>query len=455
MLGRIILYSLFAFLSSGEVNGKGTLLSGSSPDATLRVDASGRYLEYTHGSPFLYLGDTAWELFARLDEKEAIRYLDDRKSKGFTVIQAVILSELDGTDQPTKAGMTQLIDNDVTRPHPAYLKHIDRIIQAAAERNLLIGLLPTWGDKVDKQWGNGPELFNVENARIYGKLLGERYAGYSNIIWIIGGDRGGAGKNKAIWNAMAGGIKEKDKNHLMTFHPQGEHSSSFWFHDEEWMDFNMFQSGHCQSTYAIYRRLLWPDYDRKPTKPVLDAEPRYEDIPVNFKEEDGRFTAYDIRKTLYQTMLSGACGYTYGCNNIWQMYAPGREPKCNARNWWYESLNMEGCNQLVHFNELWKAFDFRKGVPLREAVLPTDGYNEDEAVAFGNDTYHLFYFPGGENWKIKLGDAWNKTYQMHWMNPRNGTLIDAGEGNKAVCEITLPEKGEENDWVLIFRKKDI
>lgn len=453
MFRRIVLYCLLAFLSLGEISGEETKLWSSPPDSAIRVDSSGRYLEYTDGSPFLYLGDTAWELFARLDKKEAIKYLDDRKAKGFTVIQAVILTELDGPDHPTKAGMTQLIDNDVTRPHPEYLNHIDRIIQAAAERNLFIGLLPTWGDKVDKQWGNGPELFNEENARIYGRLLGERYAGYSNIIWITGGDRGGAGKNKAIWKAMAQGIREKDKNHLMTYHPQGEHSSSFWFHDEEWLDFNMFQSGHCQSTYAIYRRLLWPDYDRKPTKPVLDGEPRYEDIPVNFREEDGRFTAYDIRKTLYQSMLSGACGYTYGCNNIWQMYASGREPKCNARTWWYDSLDMEGCKQLIHFYELWNEFDFRKGTPSREAVVSLDGYHKDEAVAFGNDTYQLIYFPGGRKWKINVGEAWNDTYQIQWMNPRNGKRMDAGESNKAIWEVPLPEKGEDKDWILIFRKK--
>jgi len=435
------------------MNGKEPHQPVSHKDMKLQVDPSGRYLEYSDGSPFLYLGDTAWELFARLNDKEAIQYLDNRKSKGFTVIQAVILTELDGTDHPTKAGMPQLIDNDVTRPHPEYLNHMDLIIKEAAKRNLFIGLLPTWGDKVDKQWGKGPKLFNKENAQVYGRILGERYAGYSNIIWIIGGDRSGSGKNKEIWNAMAEGIREKDQTHLMTFHPQGEHSSSFWFHDEQWLDFNMFQSGHCQSTYSVFRRLLWPDYDRKPTKPVMDAEPRYEDIPVNFKEEDGRFTAYDVRKSLYQSMLSGACGYTYGCNNIWQMFAPGIESKCNARTPWYESLDMEGCNQLIYFYRLWNAFNFREGRPFRDIIKPANDYTKDEAVAFGNSGYMLLYFPGGESWNIDLSTEWNCTYTLQWMNPRNGTFMDADQHNRAIWKVTLPETGEDNDWVLICRKK--
>jgi hypothetical protein len=36
----------------------------------LRVAANQRYLEYDDGTPFFYLGDTAWELFHRLNREE-------------------------------------------------------------------------------------------------------------------------------------------------------------------------------------------------------------------------------------------------------------------------------------------------------------------------------------------------------------------------------------------------
>ena len=87
-------------------------------------------------------------------------------------------------------------------------------------------------------------------------LLYTSYMNAPNLIWIIGGDRSGDGKNFAIWNALATGIKSVDKNHLMTYHPHGEHSSSFWFHNASWLDFNMCQSGHAQQDFAIYQRLL-------------------------------------------------------------------------------------------------------------------------------------------------------------------------------------------------------
>ena len=74
----------------------------------------------------------------------------------------------------------------------------------------------------------------------------------------------------------------------------------------------------------------------------MDGEPRYENIPINFKKENGRFGDDDIRHTLYQSMFSGACGYTYGCNDIWQMFDTGREPKCDADTPWYQSMDKQG-----------------------------------------------------------------------------------------------------------------
>lgn len=64
-----------------------------------------RFLEHRHGTPFLYLGDTAWELFHRLTREDAERYLELRRAQGFTVIQAVVLAEFDGLTAPNAYGL--------------------------------------------------------------------------------------------------------------------------------------------------------------------------------------------------------------------------------------------------------------------------------------------------------------------------------------------------------------
>ena len=49
----------------------------------LTVSANHRFLQRADGSPFFWLGDTGWLLFSRLDRAATLRYLDDRRAKGF------------------------------------------------------------------------------------------------------------------------------------------------------------------------------------------------------------------------------------------------------------------------------------------------------------------------------------------------------------------------------------
>src|SRR5690606_23362934 len=99
----------------------------------LLVSEDGRFLVHENGRPFFYLADTAWELFHRLDREEADLYLTNRAEKGFTVIQAVVLAELDGLRVPIPYGDLPLIDDDPARPNPAYFEHVDWIVDRAGE----------------------------------------------------------------------------------------------------------------------------------------------------------------------------------------------------------------------------------------------------------------------------------------------------------------------------------
>ncbi|MFA9221566.1 MAG: DUF4038 domain-containing protein, partial [Sediminibacterium sp.] len=57
---------------------------------------------------------------------------------------------------------------------------------------LVIALLPTWGDKLNKStWGEGPEIFTVQNARVYGKWIGNRYKRFGYFVVSV---------DSAIWN---------------------------------------------------------------------------------------------------------------------------------------------------------------------------------------------------------------------------------------------------------------
>jgi Protein of unknown function (DUF4038) len=126
--------------------------------AQFTVSANGHYI-LRDGKDFFWLGDTGWELFHRLNREEADRYLEKRHLQGFTVIQAVVLAEFDGLHSPNAYGDLPLFNDDPTRPNEKYFSHVDYIIDKAASEGLVIGLLPTWGDKVTPAWGKGPLIF--------------------------------------------------------------------------------------------------------------------------------------------------------------------------------------------------------------------------------------------------------------------------------------------------------
>src|SRR5690606_16009942 len=57
----------------------------------LKVSANGRYFTTASGAPFFWLGDTGWLLFNKLTREEAEKYLENRRAKGFNVIQAMLV----------------------------------------------------------------------------------------------------------------------------------------------------------------------------------------------------------------------------------------------------------------------------------------------------------------------------------------------------------------------------
>jgi len=177
------------------------------------------------------------------------------------------------------------------------------MIQLMDSLGMVVGLLPTWGDKINKAWGQGPVIFDSDQkSEAYGRYLGNRYKNHKNIIWILGGDRDYTGY-ESIVRAKAKGIaidisgKEDYSKCLMTVHPSGGGTSAKWFHNDEWLDFNMQQNGHCYDTEAWKR--IEREYNLQPTKPIMDGEPTYEEHPVCFnRDKHGTSMDYQIRRFL-------------------------------------------------------------------------------------------------------------------------------------------------------------
>ena len=416
----------------------------------LKVSTNKRFLAHDDGQPFFYLGDTAWELFHRLDRTDAAFYLEDRAAKGFTVIQAVALAEFDGLHTPNAFGEFALHNDDPTRPNEAYFKHIDFVVDRAAALGVHIGMLPTWGDKWNPKWGVGPLIFNPENARAYGKWLGQRYAD-APLIWILGGDRAvETDAQRDTIAAMAEGLREGDGGrHLITFHPQGGQASSQYFHDAPWLDFNMVQSGHGRNTANW--RFMEDDYARTPTKPCMDAEPGYEDHPATFKLENGYLDDYDVRKSLYWSLFAGGHGYTYGCHPIWQFWHPDRKPITFVRRFWREALALPGSAQVGHARQLLLSRPFFERVPDQSLIASEagEGPYHMRATRAADGSYAFIYLPYYNPVTVDMSRLSGGTIAASWFNPRSGTTRRIGTQPHTEKATFEPPPGGP-DWVLVL-----
>ncbi|TLD70633.1 DUF4038 domain-containing protein [Phragmitibacter flavus] len=426
-----------------------------------------RFLTTENGDPFFYLGDTAWELFHRLNREEADHYLTDRAQKGFTVIQAVALAELDGLNTPNAYGHRPFLNNDPTQPdlkdgpNNDYWDHVDHIIKKANTLGLRVGFLPTWGDKWNLSKGAGPEIFTPANANLYGRWLGERYKKHG-LIWIVGGDRTVDNEtHREIIRAMALGLRAGDDGqHLITFHPRGGQGSIDIFPDESWLDFHMRQNGHDAEYNPRYTTLL-ADYDKKPIKPTLDGEPLYEDHPIAFKADMfGHSISADVRRPLYWNLFAGACGHTYGHHSVWQMWTPSRKPVNNPLMSWPDALQQPGAAQMQHAKNLLLSRPYFTRIPDEKTVLvespvksamPGTGRYHFSATRDLEGRYAMVYAPAGRSFKVSLTVIKNAPVKAWWFDPRDGSSQLIGEfPNTGQGEFTPPNPGEHLDWVLVL-----
>ncbi len=425
----------------------------------ITVSENRRFLVTETGEPFFWLADTDWEIFHRLTIEEAEFFLKNRQRKGFNVIQAVALAEFDGLHTPNAYGEYALIEDDPTRPNETYFRHLDAVIRMASEHGIYVALLPTWGDKVTPMWGVGPAIFNQENARLYGRWLGERYRYDTNVVWVLGGDRPAYTETddyRPIWRAMAAGIDEGvGRRVIKTYHPSGTNSSSTWLHAEEWLDFNMMQSGHGSGRSMPTWEMIAHDYALTPTKPVLDAEPNYEDHPVDpwpkWNPASGYYRADDVRRQCYRSVFAGGCGVTYGHHTMWQFSGERYEAINHADRPWKDAIDRPGAGQMIHLRCLMESRPFLTRIP-DQGILLFDGGERGEYCTATRDSegcYAMVYLPTPNAVGVRLDWAAGPAVRAAWYNPRSGSAQTIGEfPTTSAVTFTPPVDGP--DWVLVL-----
>lgn len=464
----------------------------------LRVSENGHTIQHKDGTPFLWIGDTAWGLFQQLTREEVDEYLDNRQKLGFTVIQAVAYwyphgGGMDsgphnaanaygdrpfrgGEDSPDTAEPLVVEGGSPDSPND-YWDHVDYVVAAVKKRNMYLALLPCWGRAyITPQFQGAHEEITVEQARAYGAFLGKRYRQEPHIIWVLGGDAKaqihGYDKyahyqewdKRPVFRAMAEGIAQGvtgrkpawnksspawDKV-FMTYHPDGDalDNSSKWFHEDAWLDANGVEVW--REVDQVYPTML-SDYQLEdPVKPSLFLEGSYE--YGSYRHECGWVTPLKYRRQVYHTFFAGGAGHTYGAGPIWSMRGNGGDYNCGYT--WKQALAFPAGAQ---FAGVAKAFllehQWSEWIPDGRVIEGPVGEGESlkTAVTVNTDDMALVYF--SNNSQARIRNTLNQSAEAQWFDPRDGQTAQAGGfARDEVRDMVPPERWE--DTILVLRAAD-
>ncbi|MGB8455683.1 MAG: glycoside hydrolase family 140 protein [Anaerocolumna sp.] len=430
----------------------------------LKVSGNKKYLQ--NGEvPFFWMGDTAWLLFQKLTLEESYIYLKNRKEKGFNVIQAVMIQD---RYQTNAEGSLALHGEDFRKPNleGSFWTHIDKVISMAEALGLYMGLLPIWGSCFVK--GGHVTLDNVGEFTTF---ITKRYNNRPNIIWITGGDVR-ADVNPEVFVKMAEIMKKVNADYLITYHPFGRTSSSFWFQEGKWLDFNMFQSGHRRydqmslgawddnaAAEGYFGEDNWKyvlrDHSKSPIKPTVDGEPSYEGILQGLHDEAQPYwEALDVRRYAYWSVFAGAMGHTYGDNSIMQFYQDsGIKGAYGVKDIWQAALHHAGSAQMKHLVELMTSVNFMKGQPADELLVSGQKEKYDRVSVFASEEFVLCYDYNGNEFTLDLTPYKEKELKAYWYDPTSGVYSFIGNiiGKNDITATPQKRPDGGSDWVLVIK----
>lgn len=322
----------------------------------LSVATNRRYLQGSDGRPFLLCGDSGWCLTVQLTRPQVDQYLDDRKAKGFNAILLEVVEDEFGAAAPANAyGNSPFVGGDFTNRSEPYWQHIDYIINAAAQRGIVVWMCALYfgfdvAGSHPEGWLDAAEAAGAAAIENYGSFLGARYRAHNNIVWVNGGDH--RETTPTIANALATGILSQDTRHLVTTH---------WARDStgtdgspSWLTLNC--SYTSQSNTASRVRT---DYNNHVgSLPTHLIEAHYEG---SFQGGPTR-TGLDTSRQAWQALLEGSCGQFFGNHTIWQFLSG-----------WESSLGSSGAVYQQHLHSFFRQIRWWDLVPDSGSAMVTAG----------------------------------------------------------------------------------
>jgi|GEM_PF-4272748 len=402
----------------------------------VRVSDNRRYLCHADGTPFLWMGDTAWAGPFRATDADWEAYLNDRAKRRFTVVQ--VGPAMDWAGEKDASGNAPFDADMVDRPSPAFWQGYERKIQRANEKGLFVLMVGLMEPR--KRYPGSAE------ARAFARWIVARL--YGNFVAFSPSFDSGY---RTLGDDVGRAIRETTTRHLITQHPGTTTGASTntiaeQYFDRPYMDFAGDQSGHNGGRRDLCARqaIEWNLhlYRREPHKPVVNLEAMYD---TEGRDRRGAFTADDARSLGWRSWLSGAMGYTYG-TDLYQWIADRSKPE-----YWRQAMALPSATQMTHLRDFLAAIDWWRLEPKHE-MISNQPTSPTERVTLARSTEGdllVAYIPQGDRVEIDMAGMRGKM-EAHWYDPVAGTFagFKAPVATQGAQTLRAPRRGE---WVLLLK----
>jgi hypothetical protein len=394
--------SALACSSGGGSGGGGDSTGGGNATFPLDVADDGQHLEGDNGESFLMTGDAAWSLMVALDENETEAYLEDRRLRGFNTILVNLIERGAGGPANANGDAPFTTPNDFTTPNEAYFSHVDRVLDIAASKGMLVLLAPAYlgEDCGDDGWCQQMLAQTVSAMASYGRFLGDRYRDRTNILWVHGGDARasdhGAGSRV---NAIANAIVDTAPAHLHTAHCSRD-DAAIDCYDQPWLDVNTIHS-QCDDLPGAAREA----HAHRPREVFFQIEGRYENDGANMDCLIGQYAV---------SVLAGGAGHVFGNTPLW-FFGSG----------WEDELDSPGSVAIAHLDDLFRSRAWWKLEPDRHVLV--NGGNDQTAAAMTRDNETIMiYTDSPRTLRVDVSDLNNLHAHAIFFDPTDGSSIDLG-----------------------------
>ena len=451
----------------GEVTVEGEDSSNAlSLEGPVGIAEDQRHFAHASGKPFPWLGDTWWMGLTKRLPVEGLQYLvTDRIKKGFTVIQIIagLYPDMPWHDPRGEGDAGYPWTQDFDRINPAYFQQMDLRLDLLIKAGLSPCIVGFWGYFLDVA---GPDVLKLHWRNLIARYSAAPVtwclAGEGLMPYYLDGDKIGdmdvwTRERSAAWSDMARWIRKLDGfQRPLTIHPTrfGRQQVD----DPETLDFEMLQTGHggfpaLTSTIDMLEESL----PAQPKTPVIISEVNYEGILESSGPEIQRFL-------YWSSVLSGAGGFTYGANGLWQVngeevpYGPSPHGMAWGGPSWREASQLAGSGQIGLAKKLLDQYPWWTLTPAPRQ-LTRHATREDRIGPYAGameDGTLMVFIPavsilGVRQNGLQLQELVpGEIHQTHYFNPKTGESLptDNLAADSEGC-LPLPTPPLIQDWVFV------